>query len=194
MMRFFENVEITRVCQLVSQLIVLFVQLAAHRFCISHATMSMVGHEKGDRLKQHKFILCNDVLVVSTLSSAFKSGQLVAVYPLIGLRVARDPKLKEELLQSAEPESLRWRFALVPQNKNFTPSESNGSFMGSIIIVCSSQKQCAKWMATIEEAVDEEEHNLKPCNPVDLEKRLRKQKTSKEGQAEVRSLTMTLAR
>lgn len=165
--------------------------LAAHRFCISHATMAMVGHEKGDKLKKHRFILCNDVLLVATLASSFKrgGGQMVAVYPLIGLRVARDPKLKEELLQSADSERLRWRFALVPQNKNFTPSEANSTFMGSIIVVCSSQKQCAKWVSTIEEAVDEEEHNLKPCNPVDLEKRLRKQKTSKEGQAETITIT-----
>eukprot|EP00486_Rosalina_sp_Unknown_P012667 CAMPEP_0201592182 /NCGR_PEP_ID=MMETSP0190_2-20130828/190142_1 /ASSEMBLY_ACC=CAM_ASM_000263 /TAXON_ID=37353 /ORGANISM="Rosalina sp." /LENGTH=310 /DNA_ID=CAMNT_0048050821 /DNA_START=1131 /DNA_END=2064 /DNA_ORIENTATION=- len=42
---------------------------------------------------------------------------------------------------------------------------------------------------TIEDTVDEEEHNLKPCNPVDLEKRLRKQKTSKEGQAETITIT-----
>merc|ERR1712176_983551 len=56
--------------------------------------------------------------------------------------------------------------------------------MGSVIVICSSAKQLEKWIMTIRETVDEEEHNLTPCNPVDLEKRLRKQKTSKEGQAD----------
>lgn len=153
--------------------------------------MAMVGHEKGDKIKKHKFILCNDVLVVATKATKISSGKLVAVYPLIGLRVAADPKLKDEVVASAKSEklSVQWRFALVPQNKNLTPSETNSSFMGSVIIVCSSQKQCSKWRKTIETAVDEEEHNLKPCNPVDLERRLRKQKTSKEGQAETITIT-----
>merc|ERR1719242_1418103 len=61
--------------------------------------------------------------------------------------------------------------------------------LGSIIVICSSAKQLNKWLHTIQEAVDEEEHNLKPCNPVDLEKRLRKQKTSKEGEAETITIT-----
>merc|ERR1712156_603091 len=61
--------------------------------------------------------------------------------------------------------------------------------MGSIIIISKDEKQFEKWIETIEDTVDIEEHNLKPCNPVDLEKRLRKQKTSKEGQAETITIT-----
>ena len=144
--------------------------------------MDMVVHDKNDRIKQHKFILCNDILVVSSLATSFKSGQLIAVYPLIGLRIAREPKLNETLIQSTDKDKLKYRFALVPQNKNFSPSDtSNSNYVGSIIIICSNEKQLEKWIETIEDTVDEEEHNLKPCNPVDLEKRLRKQKTSKEG-------------
>lgn len=155
--------------------------LSAHRYCVSHASMNMVVHDKNDKIKMHKFILCNDILVVSTLATSFKSGQLIAVYPLIGLRVARDPKLNDTLLQSTDAEKLKHRFALVPQNKNFSPSDTNNNYIGSIIIICQNEKQLEKWIETIEDTVDEEEHNLKPCNPVDLEKRLRKQKTSKEG-------------
>jgi len=161
--------------------------LAAHRYCISHASMSMVI---SDKVKTHKFVLCNDILVIATLATAFKSGQLIVVYPLIGLRIARDPKLPESLNKDhADDEKLKYRFALVPQNKNFSPSDTSNSVIGSVIIMCDSEKQLEKWIETIEDTVDEEEHNLKPCNPVDLEKRLRKQKTSKEGEAETITIT-----
>jgi len=149
----------------------------------------MVVGDKNDKIKIHKFILCNDILVVSTLASSFKTGQLIAVYPLIGLRIAREPKLSDTLLNNDKnkDQELKYRFALVPQNKNFSPSDTN--CIGSIIIICSDHKQLEKWIETIEDTVDEEEHNLKPCNPVDLEKRLRKQKTSKEGEAETITIT-----
>ena len=167
--------------------------MAAHRFCVSHASMNMVVSDKNDkkRIKMHKFILCNDILAVASLAKNFKSGQLVAVYPLIGLRIAKDPKISDELIQFVEhnkndkkyKNGTKYRFALVPQNKNFTPSTDvvDSNYMGSVIVICSSAKQLERWISIIRETVDEEEHNLKPCNPVDLEKRLRKQKTSKEG-------------
>merc|ERR1719203_891013 len=172
--------------------------MAAHRFCISHASMNIVVNDKNDKkkLKNHKFILCNDILVVGLAGKNFKSGQLVAVYPLIGLRTAKDPKISDDIVQFVEnsqkkdkkyKNGTKYRFALVPQNKNFSPSDnvqSDSNYMGSVIVICSSAKQLEKWIMAIRETVDEEEHNLTPCNPVDLEKRLRKQKTSKEGQAD----------
>eukprot|EP01084_Bolivina_argentea_P267989 455070_1 len=165
--------------------------LAAHRYCISHASMHMVVHDKTDKIKTHKFILCNDILVVSTMASSFKSGQLIAVYPLIGLRIAREPRLSDALLDNTtDHNKLVHRFALVPQNKNFTPStETGNTYVGSLIIICDTERQLEKWIQTIEDTVDEEEHNLKPCNPVDLELRLRKQKTSREGEAETITIT-----
>merc|ERR1712129_139810 len=148
------------------------------------------------KLKIHKFILCNDIMVVASLATNFKSGQLIAVYPLIGLRIAKEPKISDELVQFVDSNykkdkklkhGCKYRFALVPQN-NLIPSPSTNvadiQHLGSSIVICSSGKQLEKWIAIIRETVDEEEHNLKPCNPVDLEKRLRKQKLSKEGQAE----------
>ncbi len=103
---------------------------------------------------------------------------MVAVFPLIGLRLMRNPKVDEPLLSSEEA---KHRFAIIPQNKNFTPNENAG--MGSAVVLCKSDEDLEKWIEIIEETVDEEEHNVRPCNPVDLEKRLRGEKTSPEGRA-----------
>eukprot|EP01083_Nonionella_stella_P044098 118887_1 len=46
-----------------------------------------------------------------------------------------------------------------------------------------------KWIQMIQDAADEQEHSLKQCNVVDLEKRIRKQKTSKQGQSETITIT-----
>ncbi|ETO19085.1 hypothetical protein RFI_18153 [Reticulomyxa filosa] len=152
---------------------------AAHRLCVRHGELKIV---KNKGLHTQMFILCNDILVISTVGSRWKSSELVAVFPLIGLRVLHNP-LVDESLQS----ETKFRFAVVPQNKNFALADS--TTMGSVIIVCAHEAELQAWVDEIEQTVDEEEHNLRPCNPVDLEKRLRREPTCPEGSASTVTIT-----
>jgi len=148
--------------------------LAAHRFCIRYSSMKLLlNTNKEKKLKSYQFVLCNDIFLIATSSNKFKSGQLVAVHPLIGLRVSKnvtvhDPKLVETV------NSEQHKFCLLPSN---------------IIIFGENADKMEEWIKLIEDAVDEQEHSLKICNVVDLEKRLRKQKTSKEGESETINIT-----
>merc|ERR1712129_267293 len=87
-----------------------------------------------------------------------------------------DMQLDKKIFKQID--GMRNKFALLPAN---------------IIVFCketSDGKQAMdEWIKRIEEAVDEQEHSLKICNVTDLEKRLRKQKTSKEGVAETIHIT-----
>jgi len=123
-------------------------------------------------------ILCNDILVISTTSTRWSSGSLICVFPLIGLRILRNPKIDSAFEQDAPH-----RFGIIPQDKNLAPlTESNA--IGIIVLIAETADELKHWIEIIEDTVDEEEHNLRPCNPVDLDKRLRKEKTSQEGVAE----------
>ncbi|ETO35402.1 hypothetical protein RFI_01661 [Reticulomyxa filosa] len=152
---------------------------AAHRLCVRHGTLKII---KNKQWQPHVFILCNDILVIGTVSSRWKNGEMVAVFPLIGLRILRNPLIEEALQEEG-----KFRFAVIPQNKNFTPNDSLA--MGSVIICCEYDTEMEAWIDEMEDTVDEEEHNLRPCNPVDLEKRLRREPTSPEGTAPTITIT-----
>jgi len=144
--------------------------IASHRYVITHGILKMIYNKK---LQDTKFILCNDILIISTPNSKWKSGELIAVFPLMGLRISRHPKI-DLIIEQDNNNNVNYRFAIIPQNKNFTPNESN--LIGSCIIICLNEKEQEEWIDWIEDAVDEEEHSLRPCNPVDLEKKIKKRK------------------
>eukprot|EP01083_Nonionella_stella_P084068 232612_1 len=142
--------------------------MSPHRFCVAHSSMQMLLPNK-DKIKELKFILFNDMFLIATFASRFKSGQLVAVYPLIGLRVSIQMSMRLSLLTS-KPH----KFTLLPSN---------------IVIIFDMEDKMKRWLDLIENSVEKHEHSFKQCNVVDLEKRVRKQKTSKEGRSETIAIT-----
>eukprot|EP01083_Nonionella_stella_P176967 620681_1 len=148
--------------------------LSAHRLCIAHGEIRMLlHHPKEKKIKSFNLILCNDILLISTLPSKFKSSHLLCVDPLIGLRVSREPVITNDnacLLEAVN----QYKFSLLPSNH---------------VIICDDEDKMEKWIEMIQDAADEQEHSLKQCNVVDLEKRIRKQKTSKQGQSETITIT-----
>ncbi len=126
--------------------------LSPHRFCIAYSSLDiLMNNNNNNKIKKYKFILLNDIFLISTFSSKFKTVELLCVYPLIGVRIN---KLTQRL-----------KLWLLPSD---------------IIIMFDTLQKMNKWIEIIENAVDKQEHSSKQCNVIDLEKRLRKQKTSKD--------------
>merc|ERR1719433_1642000 len=49
------------------------------------------------------------------------------------------------------------------------------------IVICKNEDQLAQWYVKLTKWIDIAQHNTRPANPCELERRLRKEKTSLEG-------------
>ncbi|ETO32838.1 hypothetical protein RFI_04278 [Reticulomyxa filosa] len=130
---------------------------------------------QGTKDKEGFVILCNDLVILTTLPK--KGGKVLSVLPTFELRVVYDTPLpaKANIVDGEH------RFAIITQNKKFVPESAEWGF---ITFFCKSKKQVDSWTSAIESAIDEEEHNLHPTNPIDLMLRLQKKETSPEGKEE----------
>ena len=67
-------------------------------------------------------ILCNDVVYIGTVPSKLLNDSVVVAFSLIGVGLEKNVLIMCESL----PSEGEFRFAIIPQNTNFMPSESNG--------------------------------------------------------------------
>ncbi|ETO17923.1 hypothetical protein RFI_19382, partial [Reticulomyxa filosa] len=130
---------------------------------------------QGTKDKEGFVILCNDLVILTALPS--KGAKLLAILPTYELRVVYNTPLPVK----ANVVDGEHRFGIITQNKKFEPESLEWGF---ITFFCKSKKQVDAWTSAIESAIDEEEHNLHPTNPVDLLLRLLKKETSVEGKDE----------
>ena len=146
--------------------------IASHRYVVTHGMLKMVNKRS---LSEQHFVLCNDVLLVVKPMKHPSAKALNQVFPLIGMKIIEQPEIPKKLQKK-----VTYTFGI----QALLTSE-----IKQLAVVCADHQERENWIEIIRDTVDEEEHSLHPCNPIDLEKRLRQQQCSQQGIANTLTVT-----
>ena len=147
--------------------------ISSHRLVVHYGALHILNNND---LELCHFILCNDIFVIAKSKAKANANALYHVLPLIGLKIDRDPEVPKNFKNKDN-----WRC--------FGIKGIIASAVKKLIVFAEVDEDRYDWINIIEDTVDEEEHSLHPCNPVDLEKRLRKEKCSPAGTAQTMKVT-----